>query len=187
MKLSTKVRLFLAHLRLYLYNSFFSKIPFNGIRMFFVRRYITVGKDSFVSMNVKILNIHPDRRQIQIGNNSIVNPDVLLDGRVGKIIIGNNVDIARETYIFTAQHDQHSDYHEIKSDNVVVEDYAWIAARSIILPGVKIARGCVIACGSVVTKNTEENSIYGGIPAKKIGERKSKLLYKLDYRPHFYN
>lgn len=183
----TKIILYLLHLRLYIYNSIIARIPFNFIRMFFIKQYITVGKGSFVSMNVKILNIHPDRRQIQIGNNSIVNPGVLLDGRVSKIIIGNNVDIARDTYIFTAQHDQHSDYHEIKSDDVVVEDYAWIAARSTILPGVKIARGCVIACGSVVTKNTEENSIYGGIPAKKIGERKSKLLYKLDYRPHFYN
>ncbi|KQS93352.1 hypothetical protein ASG21_12490 [Chryseobacterium sp. Leaf394] len=162
-------------------------MPFNALRMFFVRRYITVGKQSFVSMNVKLLNIHPDKKQIQIGDNTIINPGVLLDGRIGKIIIGNNVDVARDTYIFTAQHDQHSDHHEIKSDNVIIEDYVWIAARSIILPGVTIARGCVIACGSVVTRNTCENMIYGGIPAKNIGERKSKLLYKINYHPYFYS
>ncbi|QNS41315.1 acyltransferase [Chryseobacterium manosquense] len=182
-----KLKLFLVHLRLYFYNSFVARIPFNGIRMFFVRRYMLVGENSFVSMNVKLLNIKPKKSQVQIGKNSIINPGVLLDGREGKVIIGNNVDIARDTYIFTAQHDQHSDYHEIKSGNVIIEDYAWITARCTILPGVTIARGTVVATGSVVTKNTEEMSIVGGIPAKKIGVRRSKLLYTIDYHPYFYN
>ena len=45
----------------------------------------------------------------------------------------------------------------------------WVAANSTILPGVKIADGCVIAAGSVVTSDCDvENSLYGGIPARFI-------------------
>lgn len=51
---------------------------------------------------------------------------------------------------------------------VYIEDNVWIGGGSIILPHVKIARGGVIGAGAVVTKSTEENSLYLGVPAKKI-------------------
>ncbi|MDA9555488.1 acyltransferase [Pelobium sp.] len=137
-------------------------------------------------MNIKILNYHPKKSQIQIGDNCVINPGVLLDGRKGKIIIKNNVDISRDTYIYTAQHDPHSDFHEIKFNDVIIEDYVWVASRVTILPGVKLGKGCVVACGSVVTKDIESMNIVGGIPAKTIGKRKSKLKYTLDYHPPFY-
>lgn len=181
-----KIKLFVLHLRLYLYNSFFARIPFNGLRMFFVRRYMKVGKNSFVSMNVKLLNIQIKKDQVEIGANCMINPGVLLDGRLGRIIIRDNVDIARDTYIYTAQHDPHSDYHEIDFGDVLIEDHTWVASRVTILPNVVIGRGSVVACGSVVTKNVDSMAIVGGIPAKKIGTRQSKLLYTINYRPPFY-
>lgn len=181
-----KLKIFILHLRLYFYNSFVARIPFNFIRMFFVRRYMVVGKNSFVSMNVKLLNTQIKKDQIVIGNNCMINPGVLLDGRLGKIIIHNNVDIARDTYIYTAQHDPHSDLHEIKFGNVVIEDHVWIASRVTILPNVVLGRGCVIACGAVVSKSVKELTIAGGIPAKEIGVRRSNLSYTINYEPPFY-
>lgn len=147
---------------------------------------MNVGKSSYVSMNVRILNLALSKEQITIGDNCMINPGVLLDGRVGKIVIGNNVDIARDVYIYTAQHDPHSDLHSIKSGDVIIEDYAWIASRVTILPNVRLGHGCVIACGAVVTKDVEKLSMVGGIPAKKIGERRSQLRYTIDYHPPFY-
>ena len=47
----------------------------------------------------------------------------------------------------------------------------WIGAYSIIMCGVNIGDGCIIAAGSVVTKDVEPYSIYGGVPAKKIKDR----------------
>lgn len=182
-----KLKLFVLHLRLYLFNSFITRIPFNFIRMFFVKKYMVVGKNSFVSMNVKLLNIQIKKDQIVIGDNCMINPGVLLDGRLGRIIIHNNVDIARDTYIYTAQHDPHSDYHQVKFGDVIIEEHVWVASRVTILPNVTLGRGCVIACGSVVTKNVLTKEIAGGIPAKKIGERKSNLLYTINYQPYFYN
>ena len=51
----------------------------------------------------------------------------------------------------------------------------WIGAYSIIMCGVTIGEGSIIASGSVVTKDVEPYSIYGGVPAKKIKNRFSKL------------
>jgi acetyltransferase-like isoleucine patch superfamily enzyme len=177
---------FLVHFRLYLFNAFLTKIPINFIRMFFAKFYMKIGKKSFVAMNVKILNLKINKNQIQIGSNCIINPGVLLDGRIGKIIIGDNVDVARDVYIYTAQHDPHSDDHCIKSGDVIINDYVWIASRVTILPNVILGKGCVIACGAVVTKNVNEFEISGGIPAKKIGVRKSNLSYTINYQPPFY-
>jgi len=62
----------------------------------------------------------------------------------------------------------------------MIEDYVFIGPRTIILPGVKIGKGAVIAAGAVVTKDVPPFAICGGVPAKIIGERRLKTLkYKL--------
>lgn len=176
---------FVKPLILYMFNVGFTRIPFAIIRLFFTQMYVTLGKHSNVLPNVRILSSSLDRGQISIGDNCIINPDCILDGRVGKIRINNNVDIGRGTWIFTLEHDPHSDYHVTKSGDVIIEENVWIASRVIILPGVTIGHGCVIACGAVVTKDVPPMSIAGGVPAKVIGTRNSKLLYKNNYFPYF--
>jgi acetyltransferase-like isoleucine patch superfamily enzyme len=64
---------------------------------------------------------------------------------------------------------------------VVIEDDVWVGYGSIILSGVRIGTGSIIASGSVVTKDIEPYSIYGGIPAKKIG---SRFGNELDLKKH---
>jgi acetyltransferase-like isoleucine patch superfamily enzyme len=54
---------------------------------------------------------------------------------------------------------------------VVIEDDVWLCAGSVVLPGVKVRAGTVVAAGAVVTRDTEPYSVVGGIPAAKIGER----------------
>jgi len=51
---------------------------------------------------------------------------------------------------------------------VTVDDFAVIATMSVILPNVKIAKGCLVAAHSSVASNTEENMLYSGSPAKKV-------------------
>ncbi|MDP2228898.1 MAG: DapH/DapD/GlmU-related protein, partial [Moraxellaceae bacterium] len=55
---------------------------------------------------------------------------------------------------------------------VTIQDDVWIGARAIILPGVLIGQGAVIAAGAVVTKSVPAYGVYAGVPAKAIGERK---------------
>ncbi len=53
----------------------------------------------------------------------------------------------------------------------VIEDDVWVGARSVIIAGVHIGRGAIVAAGAVVTRNVPEYSIVGGVPAKVIGSR----------------
>lgn len=166
----------------YLFHYWLMFVPFHAIRLFLIKlRVSKLGYGCSFLMGTEIRN----GDNISIGSNCVFNRKVLLDGRGGKIRIGNNVDIAQETNIWTLQHDVHDNYHRSVGADVTIEDYVWIASRVTILPGVKIGRGSVIATNSVVTKDIPEMSIAAGIPAKIISERKSSLLYILSYKPWF--
>ena len=113
---------------------------------------------------------------IQIGTGTIIGGHVFLDGR-DKLIIGNHVDIASGVMIYNSEHDINSeDFHAISAP-VEIGDFVFIGPRAIILPGVKIGRGAVVAAGAVVTKDVTEDAIVGGGPAEGIGERKVKNLH----------
>jgi len=123
-------------------------------------------------------------RTITIGNYTAINRRCYLDGRVG-IRIGNCVSISPETYIISLSHDPQSKNFAIVGKEVVIEDYVWIGARAMILPGVTLSKGCVVAAGSVVTKDVPPYTIVAGVPAQKIGERTKALDYTVIYFPPF--
>lgn len=157
-------------------------IPLHWFRKMIIKTQLkSVGKQTNFLIGIEFRK----PKNISVGSNSVINKRVLLDGRGGKLIIGKNVDIAQETNIWTLEHDVHSDMHKDTGGDVIIEDYVWIASRVTILPGVIIGKGAVVASNSVVTRNVPEMAIVGGIPAKVIGERKSKLKYKLNYHPWF--
>ncbi len=157
-------------------------LPSHFIRRMVARSFgVQIGKGSSILRNVKFMS----PLNISIGSQSVVNSECLLDGRGGKLIIGNNVDIARETNIWTQEHDPNDDYHKGKGGSVIIEDYVWIASRVTILPNIRIGRGAVVASGAVVTKDVPPMAIVGGVPAQIIGQRKSHLKYTLNYRPLF--
>jgi len=122
---------------------------------------------------------------ISIGNHVVINKAVMLDGRSAELIIGDNVDIAQETNIWTLEHDINDENHSIVPGKVVIDDHVWIASRVTILPGVHIGRGAVVASGAVVTKDVPSMAIVGGVPAKIIGERSNALTYTNNYKPFF--
>lgn len=166
----------------YLCNEWFLWIPSHTIRLGVMKLLLgSVGKGTHFLMGCKVRN----GKNVFIGDHCVINRCVLLDGRGGKLKIGNNVDIGQETNIWTLEHDPNDDYHKDVGGDVVIEDYVWIASRVTILPGVTIGRGAVVAAGAVVTKDVPPMSIVGGVPAKIIGKRKSKLLYTLNHHPPF--
>ena len=90
---------------------------------------------------------------IVIGKDSIIGEWAVLDGRA-PLIIGSHVDIASNVMIYNAEHDIHSkDFSKAHMDKVTIEDYVFIGPRAIILPGVTIGRGGVVAAGAVVTRD----------------------------------
>lgn len=166
----------------YIIRRFLMNFPAHWLRAMIMRSSCNCfGKNSSVLMGVEFRV----PKNITVGNHTVINKNVLLDGRGGHLKIGNNVDIAQETNIWTLEHDVHDDYHIDIGAGITIEDYVWIASRVTILPGVTIGRGAVVASNSVVTKDIPAMTIYGGIPAKQIGIRKSGLKYQLNYKPWF--
>lgn len=111
----------------------------------------------------------------QVGNESFIGNHVHL-ALHDKIIIGNNVVINDGCKLLTASHDINSpDWQQIKAP-IVIEDYAWIATNSIILPGVTIGKGAVIGAGAVVTRDIPPYQVAAGNPARIIKERQLKEL-----------
>lgn len=128
---------------------------------------LKIGKGSKIHVFARFW----DPQNIIIGKDSVVGEFAFLDGRV-KLKIGDHTDIASHVLIYNSEHDIHDPEFKAIEAPVEIGDYVFIGARAIILPGVKIGKGAVVAAGAVVTKNVPEGKIVGGVPAKEIGERK---------------
>lgn len=86
-----------------------------------------------------------------------------------KVIIGKHCTIAPEVLIMDSDfHDLNDHSKEGISQPIIIEDHVWIAARAIILRGVRIGEHAVIAAGAVVTKDVAPYTVVGGNPAKFI-------------------
>lgn len=149
--------------------------PFWTIRKaFFLLSGVKLGRKSKLHCGCWFF----DPRGIKIGEGTIIGYRTFLDGRE-KLEIGDHVDIASEVMIYNSEHDIHAEDMRAVEAPVKIEDYVFIGPRAIILPGVKIGKGAVVAAGAVVTKDVPEKTIVAGVPAKPIGKRKVK---KLNYR-----
>lgn len=96
-----------------------------------------------------------------------------IDGRNG-IQFGQNVWVGPRVSIISMNHNPNN-YHEyIKCNPIIIGDNCWLAANSVILPGVELGSHTVIASGAVVTKSFKEgNQVLAGVPArivKKLGD-----------------
>lgn len=119
-------------------------------------------------------------KNIYLGNNISIGADANFICGIAKIVISDNVMMGPHVFIITGSHriDVIGEYMiNVKEklpendQNVLIEEDVWIGANVIILKGVTIGKGSIIAAGSVVTKNIEPYSIYGGVPARKIKDR----------------
>lgn len=177
-----KIKLIISEFRLYVSNHIISGFPSHWFRLFFYKNIMDfkISENTFIFMKCKF----DCTKNLIIGSNSIVGAGSRLDTR-GMIKIGSNVSISQDVIILTADHEMNSINFMGRTRSVTIEDYAWIGTRAMILPGVVIGKGAVVAAGSVVSKNVEEYSVVGGVPAKKIGERSSELQYNLYYKRLF--
>lgn len=113
-------------------------------------------------------------KNITIGDDVRIHPMTYIDAS-GGLEIGSHIGISPGVQIYTQNHGIRRDelYYTqpYRLGKVVIEDDCWIGAGAIIIAGVTIRKGTIVAAGAVVTKDTEQYSIVGGVPAKKIGER----------------
>jgi maltose O-acetyltransferase len=113
---------------------------------------------------------------VTVGEDTIIGDRIFLDGRA-PLTIGSHVDIASEVMIYNSEHDINAADFGAVSAPVSIGDYVFIGPRAIILPGVNVGKGAIVAAGAVVTKDVPEYAMVGGVPAKVISERKLKDLH----------
>lgn len=128
-----------------------------------------------IANNVRIMsNYFFDSDAIEIGENSFVNRNFQQHdgGRNEKIHIGDNVMIAMNVTFASSSHEVGKNSSRRAghgySKPINIEDGVWIGAGVIILPGVTVGKGSIIAAGSVATKDIEKNCLYAGVPARKV-------------------
>jgi acetyltransferase-like isoleucine patch superfamily enzyme len=160
---------------LYIYCGIVSKLPFHIIRIFLLRCLgAKIGKRVGLYRGFEVRSPW----KLKIMQNTLIGHNSLLDARRG-LTIGSNVNLSNEVMIWTLHHDYNSEYFDNVGAPVFIDDYAWICSRAIILPGVSIGKGAVVAAGAVVNKDIAPYTVVGGVPAKVIAQRNSKLSYNL--------
>lgn len=115
-------------------------------------RGVEVGKDVFIGIEVLFDSVYPEK--IHVGNGCILTNRVQLLAH-NRDLRGYNLDTKIKELGYTIK-------------DIFIEDDVVIGIDSIILPGVRIGKGAVIAAGSVVNKDVEPYTMVAGIPAKEI-------------------
>lgn len=144
------------------------------------------GKGSVLSFPVIIDK--PDN--LNIGDYVYIGPGAWISCHAN-VLIKRGTIIGPRLKIYTGNHN-YENTTSIPYDNVtlgkrvVISENVWIGGDVIILPGVTIEEGCVVAAGSVVTKSFPMGSVIGGNPAKILKDRDKEMYFKLKSEDKIY-
>ena len=138
---------------------------------------VSIGKNCILEDNIffKHDGPHSHGKSIFIGNDVFIGANCEFNIKK-KIIVGNNTLIASGCKFI--DHDHGTLKCELMriqigpEEDIIIDEDVWIGANAVILKGVNINKGAIIAAGAIVNKSVPAYEIWGGVPAKKIGERK---------------
>lgn len=115
---------------------------------------------------------------IRIGRDGLIGEFCVLRGP-GGVQIGDRVYLSPMVHLYSSNHvfddpDLPFTAQEITAEGIVIEDDCWIGAMVVILDGVTVGRGSVVAAGAVVTQDVPPHSLVAGVPARVIRDLKAK-------------
>lgn len=170
----------------FLYAKSVGSIPSHALRNFLYKYVLRVriGKNAVIYHGLEIRSPW----NLVIGQGSIIGDYAVLDARYG-ITIEDNVNLSSGVWIWTLQHDANSSTFSTEGEegSVLIKRHAWVSSRTTILPGCTVAEGAVLAAGAVLTRSIDEPfTIWGGLPARRIGQRNNDLIYEFNGTHRFF-
>jgi maltose O-acetyltransferase len=156
-------------------NEVISRVPSFGLRRAWYQRVLgmSLGRHAGVHLGCYVWFYSPGqvrRAGVRVGANSRVNRDCCLDVR-GGLRIGDNVSVSPEVMVLTAGHSIADPAFPVEHRPVTIQDHVWIGSRAMVMPGVTIGRGAVVAAGAIVTRDVPAFTVVAGVPAKPVGAR----------------
>ncbi len=120
---------------------------------------------------------------LEIGENTYVGMNTIINGFVEKVTIGLNVSIAQSVSIICDSGPNASPQLQrlfaLEKGTIKIGNHCWIGAFSMIMPGVELGKFCIVAANSFVKKSFPAYSIIGGTPAKLIRKMTEAEIKKL--------
>jgi acetyltransferase-like isoleucine patch superfamily enzyme len=149
----------------------------NRLRMWLYHSFLgmEMGRDCIVWAG----NRFNDITGFSMGSNVIVGPNNVFLIR-GGIEIGNNVNLSGFSFFISQSHDVNDPYGHTLLAKIRIKDDAWVATHAMVMPGVTIGRGAVVAAGAVVVKDVPDYVVVAGNPARQIGTRLPDVRYRLN-------
>jgi maltose O-acetyltransferase len=153
---------------------FIQPCQLNGLGLIIFKKNVMIGYDPspFMYSGYGYIEARNKVSSITIGENTVINNNVVMISEGEGIIVGRDVLIGTQCEIYD------SDFHNLgihdrltgkaKTGKVEIEDNVFIGSNVKILKGVTIGKNSIIANGSVVAKSIPQNVIAGGVPAKII-------------------
>ncbi len=141
---------------------------FKATENIYLGRFVSCGTGGFFAAT--------DGR-IEIGDRVAFNTNVHINAEVGgRISIGNDCLIGPNVVLRTANHRfERSDIPIREQGHILgdlfIDDDVWLGANVVVIGGVRIGRGVVVAAGAVVTRDVPPMVVVGGVPAKVIKTR----------------
>lgn len=142
------------------------------------REAITIGAHGIIGGQ---LQVYPDTGELHIGNHVFVGPDTRIWAgasiHIGhRVLISHGVNILDNISHSLSARERHQQVQngncalgDVKRAPIVIEDDAWIGCNAIVMRGVRIGRGAVVAAGTIVTKDVPDFAIVAGPDARVVG------------------
>lgn len=141
--------------------------PFMRIKIILLKAFgAKIGKGLVIKNNVCI----KFPWKLIIGENVWLGENCWIDN-LDHITIGNNVCISQGALLLTGNHDYTVSTFDYRNAPIIIEDGAWIGAKSIVCPGVTVKSHAILTVNSVATKDMEAYCIYQGNPASIMKKR----------------
>lgn len=145
--------------------------PFMRIKIALLKIFgAKIGKGLIIKNNVNI----KFPWKLRLGDNVWIGENVWIDN-LDYVTVGSNVCISQGALLLTGNHDYTRSTFDYRNAPVVIEDGAWVGAKTVVCPGVRVATHTILTVGSVATKSLEAWGIYQGNPAVKVRERNIKI------------